>query len=382
MKGSIQKRGKASWRLKFDLPLGPDGKRRTQFVTVRGGKKIAQAKLAELLASLGKGIYVSPSRTSVADHVRARIDQWSTSGVIGAKTTKRYGVLLEKQITPHLGDTALQRLSTNDIEKWHAKLKAAGLAPGTIKAAHKVMVKALDDAVRHDQLARNVCALQRVPKAATEEVAIITADQIEQVVSKLKGVAIYPRAMLALFCGLRAGEILGLRWRSLDLDKRLLHVREATEEVMGQPVTIKEPKTAAGKRTLTVPDVAIEALRDHRRQQLEQRMALGLGKMPDDTLVFAAMNGGPAGTANLSKQWRGTVKALGLPDVNFHSLRHSHASMLIDAKLDLATISKRLGHANPAVTLRTYAHRFKTDDAAAADAINAALGANPVPKSG
>ena len=279
--------------------------------------------------------------------MRDRIDQWSTSGVIGAKTTKRYGVLLDKQIAPHLGDTVLQRLSTNDIEKWHAKLKAAGLASGTIKAAHKVMVKALDDAVRHDQLARNVCALQRVPKAAAAEVAIITADQIEQVVSKLKGVAIYPRATLALFCGLRAGEILGLRWRSLDLDKRLLHVREATEEVMGQPVTIKEPKTTAGKRTLTVPDVAIEALRDHRRQQLEQRMALGLGKMPDDTLVFAALARRAGRNGQPVEAWRGTVKALGLPDVNFHSLRHSHASMLIDAKLDLATISKRLGHANP-----------------------------------
>ena len=112
MRGSIQKRGKASWRLKFDLPPGPDGKRRTRFLTVRGGKKDAQQKLAELLASLGKGIYVSPSRASVADHVRTRIDLWSTSGVIGAKTTKRYGVLLDKQISPHLGDTALQRLST------------------------------------------------------------------------------------------------------------------------------------------------------------------------------------------------------------------------------------------------------------------------------
>jgi integrase len=94
------------------------------------------------------------------------------------------------------------------------------------------------------------------------------------------------------------------------------------------------------------------------------------------------MDGGPAGTANLSKQWRRTVKTLGLPDVNFHALRHSHASQLIAAKVDIATIARRLGHANPAITLRTYAHMFKTDDTAAADAINASLGANPVPKSG
>jgi integrase len=231
-------------------------------------------------------------------------------------------------------------------------------------------------------LARNVCALQRVPKGPTEEVAIITADQIDTVVSKLKGTAIWPRAALALFTGMRAGEINGLPWSAVDIDNRLIHVRQATEEVMGQPVTLKVPKTKAGRRTLTVPDVAIDALRAHRKARLEFRMALGLGRMPDDELVFAAQDGGPAGTANLSKQWRRTVKALGLPDVKFHALRHTHASQLIDAKLDVVLISKRLGHANPAITLRTYAHLFKTDDAAAADAINAALGANPVPKSG
>jgi integrase len=381
MKGSITRRGKASWRLKFDVP-GTDGERKTQYETVRGAKGKAQLRLAEILTSIGKGRFVEQSRLTVAEHVAARIDHWSASGAITARTTKRYEVLLKKQIAPHLGKIVLQRLTTTDVEGWHAKLKVAGLAHGTIRSAHRVIGKALNDALRHDQLTRNVCTLQRVPKTAPEEASIISADEIKTVVSRLKGKAIYPRAMVALFCGLRAGEILALRWSSVDLDKRLLHVREATEEIMGQPVTIKAPKTKAGRRTLTVPDVAIEALREHRRQTLEERFAMGAGKLPDDALVFPARNGGPAGTADLSKSWRRTVEALGLPAVNFHGLRHSHASQLIDAKLDLATISKRLGHANPGVTLRTYAHRFKTDDAAAADIINAALGANSVPKSG
>jgi len=381
MQGNISRRGKNSWRLKFDVPAGAGG-RRTCYVTVRGSRKAAQLKLAEILAAVGAGNFVEPSGHTVEVHVGQRIDQWRTSGVIGAKTTARYGMFLKHQVAPHIGAIALQRLTTLDVETWHAKLMAAGLAASTIKSAHKLLVKALADAVKHGQLARNVAALQRVPKGATAEVSIITADQIEPVVSKLKSVAIYPRALLALTCGLRAGEVNGLRWCDVDLDAKVLRVQQATEEVMGRPVVIKEPKTAAGRRSLSVPDVAIDALRDHRKAQLEQRMLLGQGRPSEDALVFPATNGGPAGTANMSKQWRLTVQALGLPDVNFHALRHTHASQLIDAGVPITAIAKRLGHSSPAVTLRTYGHMFRADDGAAAAVVNAALGANPVPKTG
>jgi integrase len=383
MKGSIQKRGKASWRLKFDLPLGPDGKRRTQFVTVRGGKKDAQQKLAELLASVGKGAFVEPSRLTVAEHVRARILVWHAASDIGNSTRERYGVLLKKQIAPYIGSVALQRLGTVDVEKWHTTL-CAMVSPRTCRHAHNLLAKALGDVVRHGLLTKNVCGRdgQRAPKVLGKEMQILTADQIGDVVDKLKGRAIFPKAILALFCGLRAGEVLALRWKTTDLDGKVLRVRESVEEVAGQPLAIKRPKTAAGVRKLTMPDIVVEALRDHRRQQLEQRVALGQGRLPDDALVFPALDGGPSRRTGLSIEWGATVEALGLPDVVFHALRHTHASQLIAAKVDVVTVSKRLGHANPAVTLRVYGHLFEQNDGAAADAINAALGASSVPKTG
>lgn len=381
MTGTVTKRGRASYRLKFDLPAGTKGGRKTVYETIRAaGIKEARLELAKRLAAVGQGSFVEPSRLTVAAHVQARIAHWSASGVVGAKATKRYEVLLAHQIGPFIGDVTLQKLATTDVEKWHGKLKAAGLSHCTIQMAHRITAKALDDAVRHNLLSRNVCRLQRVPKGSTAQVEIITADQIDHVVRKLQGTAIGARALLALTCGLRAGEINALTWAAIDLDKRQLHVRQATEEVMGQPVTIKSPKTRAGRRSLSVPDVAIAALRDHRREQLELRMAMGLGRPAEDALVFPALDGGPAGTANLSRQWRRAVAALDLPNVNFHALRHSHASQLIAAKVDLATIAARLGHANPSVTLKTYGHLFEKDDSAAADVINRALGARPVPK--
>ena len=110
-----------------------------------------------------------------------------------------------------------------------------------------------------------------------------------------------------------------------------------------------------------------------RRAQLEVRIALGLGKLPEDALVFPAFEGGPQSPRAFSKAWSSEAARLGLADVTFHALRHTHASQLIDAGVDIVTISKRLGHASPNVTLAVYAHLFQRSDDKAAQAINAAL---------
>src|SRR5262249_38162738 len=213
--------------------------------------------------------------------VRARIDVWHAAGTIGNATRERYNTLLKKQIIPHIGDTALQRLSTEDVETWHAALRAAGLAPRTIRHAHQLLGKALRDGARHGLLARSVAGRdgQQAPTVITKKPDIIRKDQIDDVVAKLKGTAIYEKERLGLGCGLRAGEVLALRWRSVDLEGKILVVRESVEEVAGQPPVTKTPKTEAGDRKLTLPDIVIDALRDHRRKQFELRLALGLGKL-------------------------------------------------------------------------------------------------------
>jgi integrase len=124
---------------------------------------------------------------------------------------------------------------------------------------------------------------------------------------------------------------------------------------------------------VTLPDIVIEALREHRRQQLELRMALGLGKLFDDALVFPALNGGPQSPRAFSKKWSVTANSVGMGNFTFHALRHAHASQLIDAGIDIVTISKRLGHASPNITLAIYAHLYRNRDDKAAKAINDAL---------
>jgi hypothetical protein len=134
----------------------PDGKRRTHFLTVRGGKKDAQAKLAEQLASVGKGTFVEPSKITVAEHVRSRIAVWHAGGKIGEYTAARYHDMLRLYIAPHLGGTFLQRLSVDDVEKWHGTLLTSGLGAGTVRNAHTVLTRSLRDAVRSGVIVRSV----------------------------------------------------------------------------------------------------------------------------------------------------------------------------------------------------------------------------------
>jgi integrase len=178
---------------------------------------------------------------------------------------------------------------------------------------------------------------------------------------------------MALFTGMRLGEILALRERRVDLDRGVIEVREALEETKAHGIRFKPAKTKAGRRTITLPTIVIEALRVHRAERLEQRMTLGLGKPIADDLLFANLSGGPLRPSAVSSDWGEVADRIGLPAVTFHALRHTHTSQLIASGVDIVTISKRLGHAKPSVTLAIYAHMFTTDDSKAAAAINAAL---------
>jgi integrase len=380
MRGNITRRGKSSWRIRFDLPPGPDGKRRREHLTLRGGRRDAQAKLAELLAKIGSGMYVPASKLTIAQHVAARIEVWRSSGTIGDVTYERYQILASRQVIPHIGSMTLQDLDTAAVEAWHGKLRASGIAPRTARHAHALVRKSLGDATRHGLLAKNVCGRdgQPSPRVPAQEMTILEADERGAGVDKLRDHEIYPQALLALFGGLRAGEVLALRWT--DLADGVLHVRGSVEEIAGEPLRLKSTKTKAGVRKVSLPDVVLDALRDHHRQQLEQRLLLGQGRPAADALMFPAADGGPRRRTILSATWGETAAALGIPGITFHSLRHCHASMLIAAKVDVVTVAARLGHSNARTTLGIYGHLYDRSDAAAAAAINAAFGTNLGPK--
>jgi integrase len=379
MKGHIRQRGARSFELKLDIGKDAAGKRLTEFRSFRGTKREAQTELAKLIAAVGKGEHVMRSTLTVAEHVAARIEQWAALNKNTPKTTERYHELLANQIRPFIGSAALQRLTAADVEKWHGTLRLSGrkdgkggLSPMTIRHAHALLVKCLGEAQRHDLVVKNVASLQPPPRAPREEVVILDPHQIRDVVDRLKHRTIYPKVILGLFTGMRRGEILALRWGSVDLDRKTITVAAALEETVAG-VRFKTPKSQAGVRTIALPDIVVETLRAFRRQQQEQRFALGLGKLTDDLLIFVRLDGGPQSPHSLSSEWRKAAASIELDDISFHALRHTHASALIDAGIDVVKISKRLGHVSPTVTLDVYAHLFGKREDKSAEAINTAM---------
>jgi integrase len=383
MSGHIRRRGERSWELKFDL--GRDektGKRITQFHSFKGTKKEAEQKLRELLGSVDKGSYVARSNLTVGEHVTSRIAQWEALQKISPKTAERYYELLNNQIIPHIGQAPLQKLRPADIESWHATLKTAGRKDGrggitaqTIRHAHRLLSKALKEGMRHDLVARNVASSEQPPKVERKEVVVLDRDQVRLLVERLRGHVYYPIAITALFTGMRRGELLALKWHRVALDSKQITVCEAVEETRRGGIRFKTPKTDSGTRDVSLPDIVIETLRDHRRQQLELRVRLGLGKLADDALVFPALDGSPQSPHAFSREWGDVAAKIELPAITFHSLRHTHASHLIDAGIDVVKISRRLGHSKPTVTLDVYAHLLDKRDDKSSAAINAAVAA-------
>jgi integrase len=372
MSGNITRRGAHSWRLKFEgaEPEPATGKRTTRYVTVRGTKKDAQRELTRLLAEVENGTAVDPSRVTIAEYLR----EWLQADEgLSPKTLERYRQLAERQIIPHLGATLLQKLRPAQIHCWHAALSATGLAARTVGHAHRVLHRGLARAVSLEIVSRNVAHAVPAPKVEASEIAILSAAEIGAVLSKLNGHPLHSIASLALATGMRRGELCALAWGALDVDGATVRVERSLEETAAG-LRIKPPKSRHGRRTISLPAGVVETMCAHRRRQAEQRLTWGLGRPGPEDYVFTLADGSPYAPDKLSRDWGNVVRDRKLPRVMFHALRHSHASALIAAGLDVVTVSRRLGHGSPAITLTVYAHKFASKDTAAAEAIEAAMG--------
>jgi len=377
VRGHIRRRGHNSFEIKYEIDRA-GGQRRTRYKSFKGIRREAQAELIRLLGQVRDGAHVEPSKLTVVEHVRKRVALWHANGTNSARTTEGYEGLIEYQIAPfEIASRPLQKLTSADIEMWHTALLtegrhdgAGGLSARTIRHAHALLAKALREAVRHGLVLRNVATEQRPPKINAKPMVILTPEQVKELPAKLDGLPVCTPAIVALHTGMRRGELLALRWPDVDFARKMIKVHAALEQTVGHGVRFKGPKTKSGVRLISLPGIVTDTLREHRRQQLEVRIALGLGKAPDDALVFPSPGTErPWAPDSFSAAWGD----LGL-NISFHELRHTHASMLIALGVPITEIAHRLGHASPATTLSIYAHLFEKDNSRAAAAINAVLG--------
>jgi integrase len=391
MRGHIRRRGTASWELKFDLGRDPvTGKRLTRYQSFRGTKREAEKRLVELLGQADNGGLVRPSHETVGAFLDRWVPDW-VHGNVTPKTGERYAELLALHVMPRLGSVTLQRLRPAAIGQLYATLlreggpKARGLAPRTIGQVHRVLHKALAIAVDWDLLRDNPVDRVKPPRVAAAEIEILSEAQARDVLEILRGKtdlsdspdvdrAWYFAAALALATGLRRGELLALTWGKVDVDSAKIRVERSLEETKAG-LRFKQPKTRHGRRMISLPPWIVRDLEAYRRVQLEERLRLGLGKLSDDALLFPAEDGdSPRSPDKFSKGWARVVARSKLPRVTFHALRHTHVSQLIASGMDVLTISRRLGHSSPTITLNVYGHLFSNTDDQAAQIMERAFG--------
>ena len=261
------------------------GRRKIRYASFKGTKRAGAGRACRLIAAVGDGTYVEPSKLTVAEHVRARVDHWEASEAISARTAQRYRQLLDGQIRPHIGARLVQKLSTVDVEKWHATLRTdgrrrgkGGVAPRTMVHAHRVLSHALDDAMRHGVVPRNVAKLQPPPRVQASEMAILDRDGIDTIVTKLPGHEMYAPAIVALFTGMRLGEILALRWPTRRPRRQGDPGARGPGGDQGARHPVKPPKTARrttrhrpahdrGRRAARASPAAARAAHGARRRQ-------------------------------------------------------------------------------------------------------------------
>ena len=375
MTGHVRRRGGRSWEIKFDVGADPlTGKRRIRYVSFKGTKRAAEIELARLVSLNAAGEGVDPSKSTVAEFVDRWERDWATANV-GPKTLERYRQLLRLYVKPHIGSVRIQKLRAVHLNELYSALLRSGGEGGAVLSArsvghvHRVLHRALGHAATWGVISQNVASLVAPPPVPDEEIKILTEEQIGAILRHLEGRSLRPIVSFLLGTGARRGEALAVRWGDVNFQKNVVKIERSLEQTKGS-LRVKSPKTKNGRRSVTISPWLATELRSHRARQDERRLALGMGRAPDDSPVFARWNGEFRSPSRLSQDFAAAMDLLKI-DCTLHGLRHTHVSQLIASGLDVLTISRRIGHASPAITLNVYSHMFSNTDTRAAEIMEA-----------
>lgn len=376
MKGHIRRRGRRSWAIVLDLDRGSDGERRQKWHTVQGTKKDAERKLTELLHSIDTGMYVEPSNLTLERYLEKWLETARTN--VAGKTFERYQEIVKRHLVPAIGQLLLPKVTPLQIQSYYVKAlqsgrldgKDGGLSAQTVVHHHRVLREALQQAVKWQLLARNPADAVEPPTVQQKEMRALTEDETAWLLEAAGGTRLYAPILLTVTTGLRRGELLAVRWRDIDMENGTLAIRRSLEETR-EGIKFKEPKTAKGRRLISIPPLAVEILRQHLHEQTAEKQKLG-DLFHDSDLVFCAPNGEIWKPETFTALYFKFTRRIGIK-LRFHDLRHTHATQLLKAGVSAKIVSERLGHSTVGITLDVYSHVLPGMQEEAASRIDSAL---------
>ena len=369
-----QNTGTGLWGFVVDLPPGPEGERRQARRRGFRTRREAQEALDQLRVKSKQGTYVAPKRQTLREFLE---QEWLPAVRIQlAETTMdSYSRNITHHVVPALGGLQLQALNGSNLNAFYADLlesgrlrgtQSPGLKPRTVRYVHTILHKALDDAVKWQRLPLNPADQATPPSAKSAkapEMKVWTAAELASFLERT-GADRYgwPFTFLAT-TGCRRGEALGVRWVDIDLEHGSVSIRQqvvplAKASGIGREGRV-QPGTKGGEpRVIELDKRTVSMLRAWRKVQNQERLIMGAG-YEDNGLVFPRPDGRPYHPEAFSKTFARRVRQPGysdLPTIRLHDLRHTWATLALEAGVDVAVVSKRLGHSSPVITWNTYQH--------------------------
>ncbi len=350
--GTIYKRKDGRWEGAITIP-NSEGKRKRFYGETA---KEVREQLTAFLRALDQGEPISLNRQTVGQF----LEKWLTETArpkIRPSTYVSYQSKVANYLIPALGKHQLTKLTPQQVQTMMNEMSERGLSPRSVQYARAVLRKALNQAMKWGLVVRNVATLSEPPRVVRPEMKILHPEQARQFLDTVRGDRLAAFYAVALSLGLRQGEALGLRWQDVDLDGGTLHVRVALQWLSGHAPTLVEPKTRQSRRSLALPPALVAQLKAHRTRQKEERLLAGQRWQGEEWgLVFPNTLGGPLSKFTLHGQFKRHLHNAGLPDVRFHDLRHSCASLLLAQGIHPRVVMEILGHSTIALTMNVYSH--------------------------
>lgn len=322
-------------------------------------KQEAIKKKSDALRELEQGALATGPQRKLKDYLEDWIENVHKDG-LRISTYVKYKKLI-KYIVADLGDSWLQKLTPEQVRRFYTKMGKKGgvgekgLSSKTIHEIHGVLHLALKNAVSWGYVSRNVCDLVKPPRIVSREAIPLTLEQAHILLESVRKHRLEKLLTMAVVTGIRRGELLALRWSNIDFERQTLTVLHTVDYIPKYGYVETEPKTAAGKRLVSLPSFLVDMLKQHRVKQLEARLKQGDDWETRD-LVFPDLRGGYFNPNYLLRVFKKLLREAGLPHMHFHDLRHSAATILLSMGVNMKVIQELLGHSDISITLGLYSH--------------------------
>lgn len=400
--GSIRERSKGKWEGRVTIGKTDEGKpRRVSFYGT--SRQEVSGKITDALSKLQNGTFVEPNKVTLSKW----LDKWMEvyqKGSISPNFYSRRKDLIRIHIKPAIGDTPLLKLKPADVKKFYndlgkkgrkpSKLKNGkiiplkegtppGLASGTIRHIHNILNPAMKQAVREGLVPKNVVADVSPPKLIkTREAHPLTKADAKIYLDKLKEHRMYVAFVVELTTGLRRGELIGLKWKDLDQETGTIKIRRQISRITqddGSTIMDYAPlKTPSAYRTIKLPAIALSELKAHKARQAQEKLLAGKIYTKED-LIFCSTWGEKLDSRHLYNIHCETLEDANIPHTAFHDLRHTVATLLLQAGESIKVVQDLLGHANAETTMNVYAHVLEEMKQSAADTLDAIF-SEPLPQ--